>query len=171
MHSTDEETPILSKTQKKQAMHELQGLGEALAEFSLDKLKKMALPEAIFNALRDYQRIQINSEGRRRQMQYIGKLMRSTDPEPIRAILAQIKSQSAEETARLHRLERLRDQLLEDEQTLNEIISLYPSADLQHLRALRRAALKEKTLQKPPRNFREIFQYLKTLEAGASEPI
>ena len=100
----------------------------------------------------------------RRQIQYLGKLMRGVDDEPIRAGLAMLRGESTAETARLHRLERLRVRLLEDESVLAEIAALWPGIDQQHLRTLRRNALKEKENNKPPKNFRAIFQILQELD-------
>jgi ribosome-associated protein len=97
-------------------------------------------------------------------MQYIGRLMRDLDPAPIRAALDEIKGISAVATARLHALERLRTRLLEDESVVGEIARAYPGADLQHLRQLRRNALKEQEQAKPPRAFRELFRVLRELE-------
>lgn len=155
-----------SKTQRKQAMAELQTLGEELVALSTDRIKKIDLPEHLRDAVRQAQRMTRADEARRRQLQYIGKLMRDVDPEPIRAALAVVRGESAGETARLHRLERLRSTILADEKALHEIANLYPSADLQHLRALRRAALREQEQNKPPRSHRALFQALKALEAG-----
>ena len=171
MHSEHDEEELLvpSKTQRKRAMEELQDLGEKLAALSVDQLKKISLPEDLDSALREVQRMPRLDEARRRQMQYVGKLMRSIDAAPIRAFLAELGGQSAKETAKLHRLELLREKVLENEQTLHELATRYPSADLQHLRALRRAALKEKSQNKPPRNFRALFQYLRTLEEERQE--
>lgn len=160
---TDLEPP--SKTRKKQQMQELQDLGEELADLSGDWLKKIDIPEHLRDALVEAQRM--NSHGaKRRQLQYVGKLMRDIDAEPIRAALANIRGESAVEVARMHRLERLRGRLMEDEKTLSDIAAAFPGADLQHLRALRRSALKEQESQKPPRSYRAIFQTLKELELG-----
>ncbi len=150
-----------SKTQRKHAMEELQALGEALVALPTDRLKKIALPDDLRDAVVTAQRMSRQDEAKRRQMQYIGRLMRKADTEPIRAALADARGESASETARLHRLEKLRTALLEDEKILQEIANDYPAIDLQHLRSLRRAALKEQTQDKPPRNFRAIFQLLK----------
>jgi ribosome-associated protein len=161
----DDETLELSKTRRKRAMEELQALGEALAALPANRLKKIELPEDLREAIDLIQRMTRQDEARRRQMQYIGRLMRKVESEPIRAALAAARGDSAAETARLHRIERLRDTLLEDETAaLNEIAALYPGIDLAHLRALRRAALKEKEQNKPPRNHRAIFQLLKDAE-------
>ena len=92
--------------------------------------------------------------------------MRNVEVEPIRAALALVRGESAGETAKLHRLERLRGELLADEKVASEIAQLYPAVDLQHLRSLRRAALKEQLQNKPPRSYRAIFQLLKELENG-----
>ena len=161
MTAIDDEPLPLSKTQRKHAMEELQALGEALVALPTDRLKKIALPDDLRDAVVTAQRMSRQDEAKRRQMQYIGRLMRKADTEPIRAALADARGESASETARLHRLEKLRAALLEDEKILQEIADNYPSIDLQHLRSLRRAALKEQTQDKPPRNFRAIFQLLK----------
>jgi len=122
------------------------------------------MPDNLRQAIRDVQRI-IKHEGRRRQMQYIGKLMRSVDPLPIRAALDAIAGVSAAENARMHRLERWRKLLLEDEAgALTEILVAHPGADLQQLRQLCRNARKEHEQSKPPRAFREIYRFLKSLE-------
>ena len=161
----DEPAP-LSKTQQKKAMAELQTLGEELVALSSDRIKKIDIPEHLRDAVRETQRMTRSDEARRRQLQYVGRLMRDVDPEPIREALATIRGESAGETAKLHRLERLRTQFLADEQVLQEICSLYPTADMQHLRSLRRAALREQDLNKPPKSYRAIFQALKELETG-----
>ena len=161
MTAIDDEPLPLSKTQRKHAMEELQALGEALVALPTDRLKKIALPDDLRDAVVTAQRMSRQDEAKRRQMQYIGRLMRKADTEPIRAALADARGESASETARLHRLEKLRTALLEDEKILQEIANDYPAIDLQHLRSLRRAALKEQTQDKPPRNFRAIFQLLK----------
>jgi ribosome-associated protein len=163
MHEEDEPIP-LSKTKRKQAMDELQELGEELVTLSTDRIKKISIPEDLRDAVREAQRMTRHDEARRRQMQYIGKLMRNVEAEPIRAALALVRGESASETAKLHRLEQLRTDLLADEKVLHAIATRYPSVDLQHLRSLRRAALKEHEQNKPPRSYRAIFQLFKELE-------
>jgi ribosome-associated protein len=151
-----------SKSALKRAMSELQDLGAELVALSVDQLKKIDLPEDLRAAVRDAQRI-TQHEAHRRQLQYIGKLMRSIDPEPIRAALDEINGVSAAAIARMHALERLRTRFLEDEKVIAEIAATHPGADLQHLRQLRRNALKEQQLGKPPRAFRELFRVLREL--------
>ena len=169
MTDHQEETQPISKTRRKRAMEELQRLGEELVALPTDRLKKIDLPEELRDAVADAQRMPRHDEARRRQMQYIGRLMRDVEAEPIRAALAEARGESAEQTAKLHRLEKLRSDLLADEKVLHQIASQYPGVDLQHLRSLRRAALKEQEQNKPPRSYRELFQQLKALEAGGSE--
>jgi ribosome-associated protein len=153
-----------SKTKKKEAMHELRDLGAELVELSVSQLKRINLPESLLSAVREAQKITAHG-ARRRQMQYIGKLMRGVDDEPIRAGLALLRGESSAEIARMHRLERFRVRLMEDESVLTEIANQWPGVDIQHLRQLRRNALKEQEGNKPPKSFRAIFQILKELDA------
>ncbi|MGC3964209.1 MAG: ribosome biogenesis factor YjgA [Rhodocyclaceae bacterium] len=171
MHSDDNDKDALydgpSKSQRKRDMSALQDLGAELVELPLDRLKKMDMPESLRDAILEMHRL-TKHEARRRQLQYIGKIMRGVDPEPLRAVLDEIKGVSAAATAHLHRLERWRELLLENEDTVTEIGNAYPSADLQRLRQLRRNALKEREQNKPPRAFREIFKVLRELDAPAA---
>ena len=175
MTTPDDDLP-LSKTKRKQAMEELQALGEELVALAADQVKRIDIPDDLRSAIVEAQRMTKHDEARRRQMQYIGKLMRSVDVEPIRAALALVRGESAGETVKLHRLERLRADFLADEKAVHEIAQRYPGVDLQHLRSLRRAALKEQEQNKPPRSYRALFQRLKELEnaveadRGASTP-
>ena len=152
-----------SKTKQKEAMHELRDLGAELVELPVSQLKRLDLPENLLIAVRECQKITAHG-ARRRQLQYIGKLMRGVEDEPIRAGLARLRGESAAEVARIHRLERFRTRLIEDETTLTEIANQWPQVDIQHLRQLRRNALKEQENKKPPKTYRAIFQILKELD-------
>ncbi|MBL8481854.1 MAG: DUF615 domain-containing protein [Rhodocyclaceae bacterium] len=152
-----------SKTRLKRAMHELQDMGSELVELSPERLAKIHLPDALLEAIRAAQQI-TKHEARRRQLQYIGRLMRAIDAEPIRAALAELHGTSRAEAARVHALERLRERLLENEAVLADIAASHPGADLQRLRQLRRNALKEQEAGKPPRAFRELFRELRALQ-------
>lgn len=154
-----------SKSSLKREMHALQDLGEQLVALSSERLAKVPMPEELFAAVRDAQRISKHG-ARRRQLQYIGKLMRHIDPAPIQSQLDAFNGVSKAEVARQHRLERLRNDLLDDDKVLGRIADTWPGADLQHLRTLRRNALKEREQSKPPRAFREIFRVLRDLDAG-----
>lgn len=162
----------VSKTKRKQAMQDKQDLGRALVELPPDRLKrllgKVELSETLSGALLEYQRLP-KREAQRRQLQYIGKLMRDVDPAPIQAALDVVNGASAAENAKLHRRERLRTLLLENEAVaLADIAAHWPQADLTHLRQLRRSALKEQEQNKPPKSYRAIFQVLKELEEGGA---
>jgi ribosome-associated protein len=159
-----------SKSQRKRESAAAQDLGEELVTLSPERLKKIDMPDALRLAVRDAQRIS-KHEARRRQMQYIGKLMRGVDPAPIKAALDEVNGVSAAANARQHRLERLRTQLMESEDTLGEIATAYPGADLQYLRQLRRNALKEQQLAKPPRAYRELFRVLRDLQNEPGTPV
>ncbi len=159
-----------SKSSRKREMHALQAMGAELVELSADSLKRVPLPERLHEAILDYKRF-TKHEARRRQLQFIGRLMRDVEPEPIRAQLDVFNGVSRLEVARQHRLEKLRDSFLEDEQRIGDIVADWPDVDVQHLRALRRNALKERELGKPPRAYREIFRILRDLDRAASEPL
>lgn len=143
-------------------MTELQALGEDLVALSVDQIKKIDLPDDLREAVRAAKRI-TQHEAHRRQLQYIGKLMRGLDAEPIRAALDEINGVSAAATARMHALERLRIRFLDDEKVIGEIAAAHPDADLQQLRQLRRNTLREQAQGKPPRAFRELYRVLREL--------
>jgi ribosome-associated protein len=155
---------IVSKTRKKREMHELQALGAALAELSESQLKEMRLGEGLLEALLEAKRIR-SHEAKRRQMQYIGRLMREVDPAPIRSRLAELEGSSAQATARHRRLETWRERLLGDDEALTAFAAEHPGADLQALRTLIRNAKKEQKEGKPPRAYRELFRVLKEIES------
>lgn len=164
-HSGEEEFGTeqpLSKTKLKKQMHDLQDIGEQLVALSADQLQELDLPERLVDAIREMKRI--NKFGaQRRQMQFIGKLMREVDAAPIVAKLEAWNGTSRAHTAWLHQVERWRDRLLEDEAALTELLAAHPEADAQHLRTLIRNAHREKELNKPPKSYREIFQALREI--------
>ncbi|MFN2643867.1 MAG: ribosome biogenesis factor YjgA [Burkholderiales bacterium] len=162
MHDESASSPV-SKTRRKKEMHELQSLGAELVELPESQLAALALPEALEQAVREAKRI-TSHEGKRRQLQYIGRLMRELDAEPIRARLAAIAGQSAQANAEHRRLERLRERLLEDDRALTDYVASHAGADLQALRTLIRNARREQKEGRPPRAFRELFRLLKALE-------
>ncbi|MDK9723482.1 MAG: DUF615 domain-containing protein [Sterolibacteriaceae bacterium MAG5] len=157
-----------SKSQVKREMEALQAMGEELVGLGKESLAKIDLPEKLREAIRDAQRFKM--EARRRQLQYVGRLMRDVDPAPIRAALDEIKGLSATAIARQHALERLRTRLMEDEATLTDIARDFPGADFQQLRQLRRNALKEQAQGKPPRAYRELFRVLRALQEDPHDP-
>ena len=158
-----------SKSQLKREMTALQDLGAELVELSRERLSKIEMPERLRDALFDAQRF-TKHEARRRQMQYIGKIMRDIDATPLRAAMDEIKGLSEAANIRQHQLERLRTRLMEDESVFSEVARDYPGADMQHLRQLRRNAIKEAQQGKPPRAFRELFRELRELVGRTGSP-
>ena len=148
-------------------MHELQALGAELARLSEAQLESIELPEELREALLEAKHI-TSHEAKRRQMQYIGRLMRGLDPAPIRARLGEIEGNSAQATARHRRVESWRERLLGEDQALTEFAAEHPGADLQALRTLIRNARKEAGAGKPPRAYRELFRVLKAIEASTA---
>jgi len=158
----EEEIIWVSKTEMKNDMEELQKLGEQLVELKPAVLEKFPLSEELADAIKDAQRFK--NEAKRRQLQYIGKLMRTEDVEPIQAALDKVRNKHSQATAELHKLEQLRDRIIEEgDSAIADALELYPAADRQRLRQLARQANKEKKASKPPKASREIFQTLKAL--------
>src|SRR5262245_46877405 len=116
-------------------MHALQEIGEQLVELDSKKLNEFDLPEILLDAIRLARPMNKHS-ARRRQMQYIGRLMQEVDTQPIQQKLDSWQQTSVHQTARLHQLERWRERLLADEHALTEFAQKYPTADLQRLRSL-----------------------------------
>lgn len=162
----EEEIIWVSKTELKRDMEELQKLGEELVGLKPSVLEKFPIPEDLAHAISDAQRFK--NEARRRQLQYIGKVMRNIDIEPLQAALDKYRNKHSQASAELHKLEQLRDSVIEQgDVAINQVLDLYPSADRQQLRQLARQANKEKKQSKPPRAYREIFQILKALHEGS----
>jgi ribosome-associated protein len=157
---------FVSKTKRKREMHELQALGVALVALPESRLQEMSLETRLHEAVLAAKRI-TSHEARRRQMQYIGRLMRDADAEPIRARLAAVEGHSAQAAAHHRRLEAWRERLMQDDEALTEFVAAHPGADLQELRALLRNARKEAKEGKPPRAYRELFRFLKNADAPA----
>jgi ribosome-associated protein len=169
MPDDDEENLGPSKSALKREMTALQKLGAELVGLSRDRLKKMDMPERLRDAIHDAQRFTQN-EAKRRQLQYIGKIMREIETAPLQAAMDEINGVSGAATLRLQQLERLRTQFMEDEAVGSDIARDYPEADIQHLRQLRRNAIKEAQQSKPPRAYRELFRVLRDLDkTGAGE--
>jgi ribosome-associated protein len=166
-----------SRTELKRESAELQKTGEALLTLRGDLLERLDLPESLLTALAELRRI-TNFEGRRRQSQYVGKLMRQLEPETQQAVrdaLEEQRSGSAQQTLALHAAEKWRDDLIADDDALQTWLQTHPETDVQQLRALIRQARKDGAPSRdevsrgeaPRRNraYREIFQLVReTLE-------
>jgi ribosome-associated protein len=157
-----------SKTQLKKAMHELQQLGVALTALSEDRLSALPLSETLLDAVHEFRRTK-SHEGRRRQLQYIGKLMRGADVEPIREAVASAQLGPAREALALHEAEHWRDALIAGDDALTRWTDQHPASDLQQLRSLIRAARKDtdpaqagtQAVARKGRAYRELFQFIK----------
>jgi ribosome-associated protein len=170
-------TPFLapSKSQRKREMHEVQALGEALVALSVAKLETLDLPERLFDAIVAVQTI-TRHEARRRQMQFIGRLMRDVDPEPIRAFLAAQMEFPAAEKAKMALLENWRKRLLEEPvPSLEALAAKFPDTFSEAVREtwrqrIAQAQQERRQQQATPRHYRLLFQDLKTLfEAHADD--
>ena len=161
-----EEVGPPSKTQLKAEADEKQALGEALLTLRADLMARLDLPEKLLDAIAQAKKI-TNFEGKRRQMQFIGKLMRPLDTEPIRAAIDEQKNGSAQLTLALHLAEQWRDKLIASDDALGDWLAEHPDTDSQQLRALVRQARKDAKPEKPgeaPRHgksYREIFQLVR----------
>nr|WP_061958948.1 ribosome biogenesis factor YjgA [Cupriavidus pauculus] len=160
-----------SKSQRKRDMTALQDLGVELEALPKDRLARVPMPEALSDAILQARKI-TSHEGKRRQMQFVGKVMRTLDDDEVAAIrgaLEGFKGTSKAETARLHLIERWRD-LLADDANLTKFLGEHPGVDVQAVRNIIRNARREKELGKPPKYYRELFQAIKdTLGGGKDE--
>jgi ribosome-associated protein len=162
-NSTETSDEGISKTRRKQASHELQALGVALVELSEERLKQLEMPERVLDALLEY-KVTRSHEGRRRQMQYIGKLMRGVDVDHLREAVAKDQIGRTCESLALHRAERWRAELLADDEALTRFAAEHAGADVQQLRTVIRNARKDAALdpeKRSGRHFRELFQMIK----------
>ena len=151
-----------SRNELKQQMQDLQELGEALATLPADRLDGLKIEERLRDAIDELRRTR-SFEGKRRQIQYIGKLMKFEDAEPLREAVASYRVGSAKDTLAMHQAEYWRDQLLADDDALAKWLEEYPQTDVQQMRSLVRAARKEKLEpgQRRGRAFRDLFQMVK----------
>jgi ribosome-associated protein len=175
LKGTDEPT----RTDLKKESTELQKLGEDLLTLRADLMTKLDLPDKLVDGVAEAKRI-TNFEGKRRQMQFIGKLMRKLEPskwDEIRAALEEQHMPSAKETLVLHQAEQWRDRLIADDDAVGQWITLSPGTDSQNLRALVRQARKDAKPEKPGealrhgRAYRDIFQLVReALQAHQDGP-
>ncbi|VAX09448.1 UPF0307 protein YjgA [hydrothermal vent metagenome] len=162
----DQEEYSVSKSQLKREAHALLDLGKKLVQLDKASLAKIPLPDNILDAVNSARKMHQHG-ALKRQLQFIGKLMRKTDAEPIQAAYESITDHFRADIQHLHQIETWRDRLItEGDSALGELLSQHPDADRQHLRQLMRSAKKERELNKAPRAARELFQYLKGLMAG-----
>jgi ribosome-associated protein len=152
-----------SKSQVKREMHELQKLGEELVSLSAASRAKVPLDDELKDALQLADKLSNKREALRRHIQFIGRLMRTRELEPIEQALAVLRNTNQAATRQFHKVEQWRDKLLADNETVTDFIAAYPDVDVQQLRQLIRNAKKEQEKQQPPKAFRELFQLIKPL--------
>lgn len=150
-------------------MHALQELGATLVTLTPAQLARLDLPERLVDAIGAAKSI-TRFEARRRQMQFIGKLMRDIDPAPIAAHVQALRQSRQRENARQHEIETWRDRLLAGEDALIDFAARAPGVDTQHLRTLIRNARKERAGGKPPRAERTLYREIRVLLDPSSTP-
>ena len=158
-----------SKTQRKKVSHDLQDLGEAAVALPDSRLVGLAIAEVLLDAIHLYKKTK-TFEGRRRQMQYIGKLMRVHEVEPLRQAVTDMQLGRAKDSLALHQAERLRAELIASDDAVTRWMEAHPQTDVQQLRNLIRAARKDAALEPEKRSgraYRELFQFIK--EGAADE--
>ncbi len=160
----DEADARPSKSQLKRDAHDLQALGLQVAALPEARLAALAISESLLDALLEYRRTK-SHEGRRRQLQYVGKLMRGADEALLREAVAEAQLGSAEQALALHEVERWRAELIADDTALTRWMQAHPDTDAQQLRSLVRAARRDAVApeERQPRSHRELFQFIKPM--------
>jgi ribosome-associated protein len=169
MQDKTELDPIISKTKLKAEADAAQKIGKKLVDLPKDKLLKLNLPEALYEAVMEAKRITANG-AIRRQMQYLGRLMRDIDQAPIVDQLHRWEGKHNEENARFHGMERWRTRLISDAPAVSEFLVAYPQVDSQQLRTLIRNVQREVAANKPPKSSRELFKLIReTIESKEND--
>jgi ribosome-associated protein len=141
----------ISKSQIKRDMHALQVLGEKLADLRSEQLAQFDLPETLVTALTQAKTITKHG-AKKRQLQYIGRLMRSVDADIVQQQYDMLTRQSGQSINQLHKIEQWREKLInEGDAVLTEFLTQYPQVDRQQLRTLLRSAIQERDKNKPPK--------------------
>jgi ribosome-associated protein len=159
-HAESPDPAAPSKTRRKQAMHALQDMGEALVALDHKRLTELDLPERLVDAVVLARGIRAH-EGRRRQIQYIGRLMRDIDAAPLQATLDRWAAGAPADHARFAEVERWRDELLVDATALDRFAIAHPNIDRASLASLIRDAQVERARGGPPHRYRELFRTLR----------
>lgn len=156
---------FISKTRRKKQMRALQDVGAALVELSGEQLARIDMPEELREAVLECKRF-TKHEAIRRQVQYIGRLMRDFDATPIAEALARMEAPTRRDTALFHAAEKWRRDLLEDDRAVERFVQEFPEADAHRLRGLIEDARQERRGSKPPRSARELFHVLNAIVQG-----
>ena len=157
-----EEDDFISKTRRKKHMTQLQDVGKELVRLSPEQLARIERPEELREAVLECKRFS-KHEAVRRQMQYIGRLMRDIDAGPIVEQLSALHAPSNKQTALFHLAEKWRDALLTEDDAAARFVKDFPEADPHRLRALSEKASAERRADKPPKHYRELFHVLNAI--------
>ena len=150
-----------SKTRRKKDADALQQLGTDLLELPKADWVKLSLPDSLIDALQEMKRIHSRS-ALKRQRQFIGRLMRDVDPEPIHQHFEQLRQKTRQQVQAHHMLEHWRDRMIEeDDSVIEAFLQEHNNADPQQLRQLVRQARKERDRNKPPKSARALFRYIR----------
>ncbi len=161
--SNDDQNESVTKSALKRQMTALQKMGEVLVELPEAQLQKIPLENPLLDAVRMARSLK-NHGAKRRQLQYIGKIMRNIDPTPIQAALEKIQNKSQQGKAQFHQIERWRDRLIaEGDSALEKFLEQHPNADRQHIRQLMRKAQHDLAQNKNTGGKTELFRYLSEL--------
>ena len=162
----DEDDGYLSRSEKKRRSTAIQKIGEELASYPISAIRSFNLPPFLMQEYEELHTI-TKHEAKRRKMQYIGKMLREVDIEPIKARIEEVQEGKAAQSADFHHLERLRERLIQgDKEALNTVIESYPDVDMQKLRQLVRNTKKEMEKEKPLKSSKLLFRYLRELDQG-----
>jgi ribosome-associated protein len=155
-----EDGEFISKTQRKKQMHDVQSLGVALTKLSPEQLARLDMPETLRDAILEAKRF-TKHEAIRRQAQYIGRIMRNMDVEPLAAQLAAMHAPTNRDTALFHLAEQWRTDILADPATtIARFVSEFPGIDARALAALAEKARAERDAERAPKHYRELFHTL-----------
>ncbi len=158
----DEEIIYVSKSELKRDSQETQKLAEKMLSLSSANIQKLPMNAELAEAVKVAEKIREKKGAFKRQLNYIGKLLRLTDPEPMKLAIAKIENQHLLANQHFHQLENLRDEIIaKGDAKINELVQQHPALERSKLRQLTRQAKKEAEQNKPPKSARQIFQYLK----------
>jgi ribosome-associated protein len=165
-----EDDDFISKTRRKKQMHDLQAVGAALTKLSAEQISHLSLPDELREAVLDAKRF-TKHEAIRRQLQYIGRIMRDMDVAPIAAQIEALHAPSHRQTALFHRAEKWRTDMIADPTTINAFAAEFPGVDAKQLQVLVSKAAAEHASGRPPKHFRELFHAINAaIQAAAAKP-
>ncbi|CUS47438.1 MAG: ribosome-associated protein [Idiomarinaceae bacterium HL-53] len=164
MTNEHDEDDFVSKSERKRDVLAITDLGRQLVDLPPGQLNELPLSDEVLAAVQLAKKIRNKHVGFKRQIQFIGKLLRHDDPQPIFDALAAKEQEHLHQQAHFHALEQWRDRILaEGDSAIQAFIDEHPGADRQHIRQLVRLAQKQKAENKPPAAFRELFKYLREI--------